>query len=188
LKALRKGLNRIILALLMALSLLSHAFAEPNASTDYESHWAKESIQKALDSGILKGYPDGTVRPDHPITRAEFFSLVNNAFGFEDSATVTYSDVQSSSWAYPVIAKAQAAGYITGYSDGTIRPDRSIARQEVAGIVNRILSLQTEEETLPFTDAAQIPAWSKPAVLSVYEANIMNGYPDGSFNMKSECG
>ncbi|MCL6459207.1 MAG: S-layer homology domain-containing protein [Gorillibacterium sp.] len=185
-KALNKKLAMIILSLLMSLSLLSNAFAESNASTDYESHWAKESIQKALDSGILKGYPDGTIRPNNQITRAEFFALVNNAFGFEKTAAITFSDIKNNSWAYPVVAKAQAAGYITGYPDGTIHPESQISREEAAVVVSHILSLKPSTEVLPFTDISRIAVWSKLAVLSIYEAKIMSGYPDGSFKPASQ--
>lgn len=176
-----KGISIIVIAILTTLSSISITFAANKPLTDYETHWAKKTIESALASGIMKGYPDGTIRPNNNITRAEFFSLVNNAFGFDKNVPITYSDIKSSNWAYPVIATAQAAGYITGYPDDTIRPGSHISRQEAAVIISRIDSLKPGPEALPFTDASKIAVWSKQAVLSVYSAKIMNGYPDGSF-------
>src|SRR5665647_1813849 len=109
----------LILSCIMVFSMFVPAFGAVTTS-DYESHWASEEIQSAVDLGIVKGYPDGTFKPDNAITRSEFFSLVNNAFDFTVASEDTFTDVLTNAWYAPVIAKAKAAGYITGYPDGGI--------------------------------------------------------------------
>lgn len=151
------------------------------SSNDYESHWAKVSIQTALDSGMVTGYPDGSFQPDTTITRAEFFQMVNSKFKFTKAADVIYTDVPQNSWHYQAVAKANTAGYISGYVDGSMHPDDRITRQEVAVIVNRLKSLLRTSNVLSFSDAALTAEWSKTAIISAFESKIMVGYPDGKF-------
>jgi hypothetical protein len=111
----------------------------------------------------------------------EFFSLVNNVFKFTSSAESTYTDVASDAWYAPVIGITTAAGYTTGYPDGTINPEWQISRQEAAVIVSRLASLTTASTTLTFTDPTYVASWSKQAIIAANEAKIMVGYPDNSF-------
>ena len=174
-----------IICLIMAFSVLVPAFGATPAN-DYDSHWAKAVIQSAIDSGISKGYPDGSFRPDKAVTRAEFFALVNNAFKFTKTSAVEFSDVTADAWYAPVIAQAKAAGYISGYADGGIHPESNITRQEAAVIISRIKSLAGPADSLSFTDTAAIASWSKPAVSAVFAAKVMSGYPDGSFKPQAQ--
>ncbi|HEY5584599.1 MAG TPA: ice-binding family protein [Ruminiclostridium sp.] len=170
----------LVLCFLLVSSAIIPVFGD-TPSNDYESHWAKDAIWSAFSTGIVKGYPDGSFKPDKAITRAEFFALVNNVFSFTSGTETTYNDVSSDAWYAPVIAKAEAAGYISGYPDGSIRPEGSISRQEVAVIISNLKSLTAASNDLPFTDAASIASWSKQAIIAVAGAKIMNGYADGSF-------
>lgn len=168
------------LSVLIVFSAFTTVFAAI-PSSDYESHWARETIQSAISSGIANGYPDESFKPDNAITRAEFSELVNNVFAFTNTAEITYTDVPDNAWYAPVIAKAKAAGYIEGYQDGTMKPDGNITRQEVAVIISRLKSLTAQSSTLTFTDAPAIASWSKQAVIAVADAKLMIGYPNGSF-------
>jgi uncharacterized protein YjdB len=177
--SLNKSLT-VFLCILMVFTAVTPVFGAVS-SKDYESSWAKETIQSALSSGVASGYPDGSFRPDNPVTRAEFISLVNNVFMFTNSASPNYTDVSSTDWYAPAIGKAFAAGYISGYPDGNMKPDAHITRQEVASIISRLKSLTATSDAPDFTDGSSIPAWSKQAIIAVDEAKIMVGYPNGSF-------
>ncbi len=180
---LRKTLA-LTLSLLMVLSTFSPVFGA-TASTDYDTHWAKEVIEAAMKSGVSKGYLDGSFKPDNTITRAEFFALVNNSFGFTEESNVTFIDVTNEAWYASVIAKADAAGYISGYPDGGIHPDSMITREEAASIMSRVQSLAANTNDIAFSDATSIADWSKVAVIAVSEAKIMNGYPNGNFKPRA---
>lgn len=173
----------IFLCMFLVLSAFAPVFG---ATMDYDTHWAKAEIEAAMLSGVSKGYPDGSFKPDKSITRAEFFSLVNNSFGFTTISTASYSDVSNDAWYAPVIAKAQAAGYISGYPDGSIHPNGNITREEAATIVSRIKLLTAKSDSLTFSDASSIASWSKLAIIAVFEAKIMSGYPDGSFKPQAQ--
>jgi len=152
--------------------------------TDINGHWAQGQIQTMVDKGAIGGYPDNTFKPERITTRAEFISMTNRAFSFNETVEINYTDVESNDWFAPDIAKAKAAGYIAGYSDGSMKPNNSITRQEVAVIVANILELDTAggtEALSKFTDAASIPAWSGNAIAAMVEAGYLSGYPDGTF-------
>ena len=137
-----------------------------------------------VSQGIVTGYTDNTFKPGNAISRAEFITIINRAFGFEESAEISYTDVKPGDWFAPQIQKARAAGYIAGYEDNTMRPNNKISRQEVAVIIGRILNLDNNAgltEVDRFSDAASIPSWSRGAVGAVVAAGYMTGYPDGSF-------
>ena len=129
--------NTIILGLTITLllSLCSLVQAQPS---DIQGHWAGSQINAWVDNGLAQGYPDGTFKPDNTISRAEFISLTNHAFAFTAAANSNFSDVAANDWFAGEIAKSQAAGYITGYQDGAMRPNQVISRQEVATIIAKI--------------------------------------------------
>src|SRR5450756_1267299 len=179
-----RNFKRIIavLAIICLMFSLMPANTFAFQATDISGHWAQVKIQSWIDKGLIKGYPDGTFKPDQDITRAEFMALVNRAFGYTAVAPITYTDVKAGSWYAPEVAKAQAAGYITGYPDGTMKPENPITREEVATIVARIKNLTSDANAADkYTDASKIGSWSKRQVGAVTSAKIMQGYPDGSF-------
>ncbi|MBP1988494.1 DUF4838 domain-containing protein [Paenibacillus eucommiae] len=164
-------------------SPISISAASPQFS-DMEGHWAEKSLQEWAASGLIQGYPDGSFQPDRTVSRAEAIALVNRSFGFNDSAFITFSDLSDSDWAYEDVSKAVKAQYVEGYSNGTIGANLPISRQEAVVMINRLLELDTHEEDIDvnvFTDAKQIPQWSRGAVAAAAAQKIMTGYEDGSF-------
>jgi hypothetical protein len=110
---------------------------------DIAGHWAEKGIIAWTTRELVGGYPDGTFRPDSPITRAEYVTLVNRVIGYSamvDTAAgqvnspATYRDVAATDWYADEVAKAAAVGYLGGYPDGTVKPQNPITRQEVAAV------------------------------------------------------
>lgn len=151
------------------------------ASSDILEHWGRDVIQDWLDKGLISGYPDGSFKPDNEITRAEFITLINKIFGYTETTTIDYSDVNIGDWYYESIAVAKAAGYIDGYPDGTMRPNNLISREEVATIIMKVYKLIPNEAAADVLTDAKTFTWSKGAIGAVLNADIMTGYPDGSF-------
>lgn len=176
----RRNLFILCLSLLLALSLVGTAYAQP---ADTKDHWAEKQISNWVDNELIAGYPDGTFKPNNSITRAEFAVLANKACGYTASAPVTFSDVNTTDWYYGEVARAVAAGYISGYPDGTFKPNGEITRQEVAVVIARILELDTSGVDIlsVFKDAEAIPEWSQGFVNAVVAAEYMRGYPDQTF-------
>ena len=169
----------VALCILFSLTELAHAYF-----SDIQGHWAERQISDWVNKDFITGYPTGTFKPDNSITRAEFITMVNKSFGFHERTQVDFSDISPSDWFYEEIAKARAAGYISGYGDNTMKPNNAINRQEVAAIIFRLLDIKAinDGDALSrFEDAGDISDWAKPSVSAVAEKNLMKGYPDQTF-------
>ena len=118
------------------LGLDTFASAAEPAFTDTPSSWYNKAINAAVQRGIMKGYPDGSFRPNAPITRAEFTQMIstidNKPYGVAPFADVV------GHWAERPIGSEYQAGRIKGYPDGTFRPNAFITRAEAVVILNKI--------------------------------------------------
>lgn len=152
------------------------------APSDIAGHWAESVITQWQSKGLIQGYEDGTFKPGNTITRAEFVTLMNNAKGFWSEGSINFSDVKNGSWFYSAVARAVAAGYVKGYSDGSFKPNNTITRAEAAVMIANTAKLSANEAgAYRFTDIGSIPAWARGSVGAVVAAGYMTGYPDGSF-------
>ncbi|NIK66836.1 S-layer homology domain-containing protein [Paenibacillus sp. BK720] len=101
--------------------------------------WASEAIRWGQQVGILNGYPDHSFKPNATITRAEMSAIIAKWLQLDPgAANPAFRDVKGH-WASAHIAAAAKLGYMTGYSDGTFRPDQPLTRAEAVVILNRIL-------------------------------------------------
>jgi|GEM_PF-6485717 len=190
----KRGLKAFALQLLFILVisgsiLFTSVSALANQSSvstlhDIQGHWAENQINQGITSGWMSGYPDGSFKPDQSITRAEFVSLINRAAGYKETGKTSFSDVGSRDWFAADLARAITAGYISGYSDKSFKPNKSINRQEVAVVLARVAKLETAVDPsaqLSYKDAAELGSWSAKSVAAVSGRNLMAGYPDRCF-------
>lgn len=111
--------------------------------------WYYKPISYLASKGMLSGYSDDTVRPNKYITRAEFIKMATCIAGFEDSGTtLTFSDVNSSSWYYDYVRAGVSLSLLSGYSDNTFRPNNYITRAEATKIVDGMIGRTLEYEYL----------------------------------------
>ena len=96
--------------------------------------------------GIIKGYPDGSFKPNAPITRAEFAAIATRFSKSTADEDASFTDVSKSFWASKEIAKAEKLGWIKGDGDGKFRPNDNIKRYEVMIMVNRVLERAVDKE------------------------------------------
>jgi len=100
--------------------------------------WYGLAVNALARYGILQGDPDGSFRPDRPITRAELAAVVSRFDQLAADAKNPYTDLAADHWAYDFIRSATAKGWFVG-SDGAFRPNDPITRAELVTVVNRIL-------------------------------------------------
>lgn len=175
-----KNKSRWIICLVIIL-VTSFSMTVYGQLKDVENHWAGDVINQWVEKGLAGGYSDGSFRPDNDISRAEFMVLVNNVFEYSEEMEIDYKDVDENKWYGDTIKRAKAAGYISGYDDGTMKPDDPISRQEVATIIFRIMKLEADDQAVEkFKDKDKIK-WSRPYVGAVSQANYMIGFLDGEF-------
>lgn len=142
----------------------------------------RPELEKGDHFAYIVGYEDGTVRPENNITRAEvatiFFRLLT-----EESREAYYSevnaftDVSDGEWYNNAISTLVNADIITGYTDGSFRPDAYITRAELAAIASRFDDISGGETRLTDIDGH----WAEELISSAYNKGWVDGYPDGSF-------
>jgi S-layer homology domain len=157
--------------------------AQANLS-DISTSWAEPFIKILTDKNIIAGYPDGTYRPDQPITRAEFAALLNKAFDLQPiRASRSFRDVPQNYWAAPVIDKAYRAGFLAGYPNNTFGPTQNIIRIE--SLVALVNGSKLQPDGSPnrvdelFTDAAQVPSYGRDAIVAATQkcVSVSVSYP-----------
>jgi len=179
----------VILTLFFVVNMLlpSLLFAE-GKNSDIESHWAGKKLNEWSEIGLIRGYMDNTFKPDKPITRAEFTSLINRALGLKQKEEVNFIDIIGNEWFAEEFFKAISVNYISGYEDGSIRPNSPISREEVAAVISRLLLLDTnnfgDKNPIRFRDKEDISDWSKDVINSVVKTGVMAGYSDYTFKPK----
>ncbi|TDF95183.1 DUF5011 domain-containing protein [Paenibacillus piri] len=139
----------------------------------------KEPLQH--DPYIL-GYPDGTFRPNEPVTRAEMSVMLSRLLqkSVEKKAAASdFTDIDPNYWAADSIRWGQAAGLLSGYPDQTFRPNAPITRAEMTSIIGKWLKLDNNPSKPSFKDTAG--HWASGQIEAVYKKGIMTGYEDRSF-------
>ena len=131
----------------------------------------------------IVGYGNGEVRPQNNITRAEvatiFFRLLTDDVRDENlTKTNRYSDVTRADWYNTAVSTLSSMGIITGYPDGTFRPNAAITRAEFAAIAARFDN-DGDKTAAKFSDIAT--HWAKDEISIAYNNGWITGYPDGTF-------
>lgn len=109
---------------------------------DYDS-----SANALVKMGLITGYPDGTLRLENNITRAEFCTIIVKMVGKNEPAiSNNFSDVKETHWAYNAINKAAELEFLSGYEDGTFRPSNNITYAESCAILVNLLGYNDELE------------------------------------------
>ncbi|MDG0810532.1 S-layer homology domain-containing protein [Cohnella rhizosphaerae] len=100
----------------------------------------------------------------------------------DSGVKVTLSDVPVGHWAADSIRKAAGLGIITGYKDGTFKPDREVSRAEFIAMLARALKLPTDgASAVTFADAGSIASWAQPYVAQAAQNGLITGFADGTF-------
>ncbi|WP_142675812.1 S-layer homology domain-containing protein [Bacillus taeanensis] len=105
-----------------------------------EDQYYTPAVSALTKAGWLSGYKDGTFRPDGSLTRAEMASLLVTAFEVELKEPVSFSDVSGKFWAAEAIRILASNEVISGYLDGTFRPNQPITRAEFTALLYRCLT------------------------------------------------
>ena len=147
--------------------------------------WYTCAVSTLSKMGIIKGYEDGSFKPNDPISRAEFAAIAARFDPDGDTTPATFSDV-SSHWAKDEISIAANHGWIKGYEDGSFKPDQKITRAETMTLVNRVLKrlpetkddLHKDMKTWP--DNQNESAWFYLAVQEATNSHYQKLKKDGT--------
>ena len=136
-------------------------------------NWYSSYVHFAQKYGIVRGYNDGTFRPTQAVSRAELVKMVTSFF-VVTGGSHSFPDVSNGYWAAREISFAAARGWITGGSDGSFQPERSVTRAEAVKILNKAMGREAgeREAALPFTDVSRTH-WAYGEIL---EASVTHDY------------
>lgn len=192
-----KKMLRQVTALLLVLLLLGSqladmgrlAAAQAGTSTsspfsDVQGHWATEQIAKWAKLGLAEG-SGGKFRPGDEISRAELAKLVNVLFGYKTDGGIngeSFNDVRQDKWYSGHIAAAKEAGYMSGYPDGSFKPDARVTRQDAAKVAALLFYLTNSNPVSleGYKDKEQVASYALEALSALVEAGVLKGFPDGT--------
>jgi hypothetical protein len=147
---------------------------------DIQNHWAQSCIEQLAAQEIISGYPDGTFRPEVPVTRAEFAAFVNNAFPDVDPVRgpVQFVDVTEDYWASEQIQSAYRKGFMSGYPYLEFRPTQEIPRVQTFVALASGLNYRPDDPTesilnRTYVDAGRIPEYAQEQIAGATQAEIV---------------
>lgn len=180
-----------ILTFVLSTAMLLSTFAPiqqqtyaANGPLGIANHWAQTYLQNLYTYGIMRGDQEGNMNPDEPITRAEFASMLNRAFGYNSfkRETLPFKDIKGTEWYADDITIAYQAGYFAGTSKTTADPQGYLTREQAVALLCRNLKLdEPVGEVLGFTDSREFSQWSKGAIAAFMQKGYVSGYKDNTF-------
>ncbi|MBW4453259.1 MAG: DUF1565 domain-containing protein [Nostoc indistinguendum CM1-VF10] len=144
------------------------------------NYWAKAYIEALASQNIIAGFPDGSFKPNDPVTRAQFATIVTKALTpATKRAAIKFKDVPSNFWANAAIQSAYQSEFVSGYPDGTFKPQQEIPRvQALVALANGLGLTASNQNALSFyTDAAQIPKYAIAPVAAATARQLVINYP-----------
>ncbi|MGN1318701.1 MAG: S-layer homology domain-containing protein [Lachnospirales bacterium] len=162
--------------------------------TDLDNYpWAKDSIQKLSELGILSGIGDGLFGPGLPCKRCDFAIIINRVLGIDVEITKNFTDnVDQSKYYYNDCAMGYSAGILSGYGDNNYKPENYCTREEMFVLTAKTLEYLGEDVTSTsldvnnkYSDVADISWWSAPYCAFLTDVGIVNGNADGTCNPDS---
>jgi N-acetylmuramoyl-L-alanine amidase len=147
---------------------------------DITGHWAAAFIEGLAQQDLLKGTKDGKFEPDALMTRSQFAALLVKLFNLPIMPPARiFGDVPTDFWANRVIQQVYHSGLMSGFDDGTFRPNQPILRTQVLLPLVKALRLSQGELSLlqRFDDMIAIPGYAKRAIAQAVQAKLVVNYP-----------
>lgn len=153
---------------------------------DIDNHWAHDCIKTLLKHEIIKGYPDGTIKPNNYITRAETAVLVGNALDLEENNKFFsgYFDILPL-WARGHIISTTEADVFKGYPGRLFKAYKNISREEMTSVLIRaFIEKEKTDIDIKFVDKKDISDWAIEDIKIAVDEKVIEGYPDNTFKPK----
>lgn len=191
-----KNFKRLVSVLLALMMLVSVATVASAADSDWpykdvgKKKWFYTAIKYSVDNGLMNGTSKTSFSPNDPMTRAMFVTVLGRLCGAEEIKDKTFSDVKMNQYYAGYVGWAVKCGIVSGYPDGTFKPDDNVNRQEAAAMLSRYIEyaglLLDFVDELPgkYADDAKFQSWTREFIeeLSIY--GIFEGDETGKFAPK----
>ncbi len=184
-----------LVALNQAQAIASNYIVNPDtantAFVDVTNHWAKDFILGLSGQNFIQGFADGTFKPDAPMTRAQYASLISRAFNpAPRRAGTNFPDVPADFWAKGAIDQAYRAGFISGFPDGSFKPNQNVTRLQLVLSLASGFNLPAANANVlaALSDRNAIPQSVQDRVAAAVQADLVVNYPDQKkFNPNQEA-
>lgn len=154
---------------------------------DITTHWARADIARLSLKNVVNGFPDYTFRPNASVTRAEFATMLIQSMKKSGAAVPSvyranpYSDLARNHWAYQPIMQAYQMGIMQGYENGTVKPNKTLTRSEMAQMVARAQGFYLYQHSNSSYRDVSSSNWASPAIEALTSRGLINGYSGNYF-------
>ncbi|NEO26793.1 MAG: S-layer homology domain-containing protein, partial [Kamptonema sp. SIO4C4] len=146
------------------------------------NYWAEDFIEALVDRGVIAGFPDGTFRPEAPVTRAQFSSMLGAFNKAKIRSAINFVDVAPGYWASSAIDYAYETGFLAGYPGNVFRPEQNIPREQVLVSLANGLNYEAEQpvgEVLDYyNDDFNISNYARTPIAAATEEKMVVNYPN----------
>lgn len=158
------------------------AQAQTQFSDVSSQYWAADFIQELNQRNVIRGFPDGSFRPNEPVTRAQFAAMIRQAFPQSPTRpTANFADVAANYWAMAAIQDAYRTGFLSGYPGNVFQPEQNIPRAQVLVSLSNglgyIANNNISDTLQVYNDAGAIPNWASSSIAAATENSIVVNYP-----------
>ncbi len=177
-----KRISALLIAVLV--SLMAMTSVTWAAFTDTQDNWAEPAILRLAAQGLMEGFPDGTFRPDSPLSRAQLAKIVVESSGHKETPQTptkqTFSDVSSLHWAFPWVEYAASTGLVRGYPNGTYLPEQAVSVVEMLTVLVRSKGWLEVTPSTPFFANIPHSYWGYTPVMTAMRHHFLL-VPDPTF-------
>ena len=179
-----KKLTAVILTVMMLLSA-NVGFSKEYAQKFWDvpkTYWGFEYIADLTERGVIKGYEDGSFKPEATVSRSEWAKMMVDAAGLQTNDNKVYYTDTANHWANKYINAASS--YLLAYTDGSYRPDQAATREDVTVAMVKLKGYDTSDvdySYLNFRDNDSISNYAKGYVAVAIKNNLITGFEDNTF-------
>lgn len=175
----KSKLTILLIAVLVAFSSAPFQAQAATTFSDVKDHWAKNEIKYLSDRNIIGGYPDGTFKPNQPITRAQASAMMVKALKIPltTNTTIEFKDVSKKSPYYQILATVNEKGILRG-EDGYMRPGQNASRAHMAAIIRRAFDMPLDKQAT-YIDVPDTH-WAYQDINSIAKQRVAGGF-EGKF-------
>jgi polygalacturonase len=155
---------------------------------DMAGHWAQNDVTKLASKLLVQGVSETDFDPEAPVTRAQFAVLLSRSLGLTGNPDTqeSFQDVQQSDWFYKQLGASLQAGLIDGYEDGTLKPNESVSREQMAVMIARAMQFMNVSSKAAATPSQQftkgnVHEWAREAIQQCIAAGLMQGISENDF-------
>ena len=147
-----------ILTFLLSAALILSGFPMTSGIESHaaEKHWADQYLNNLVRNDIMRGDLQGNLHPNNNITRAEFVTMINRAFGYTQKGKGNFADVDKNAWYSDDINIAKNQGYMQGVAANKAEPESSLTREQAVTLICRALKIEgVDSDTFQFSDSRE---------------------------------